>query len=246
MKILAQAVAGNTIAGFRLAAEAAGHTWRWWDEKREATFDVFDEFQPDTVFFMEPTRALIKCGKERDIPGVMGFDDAPFNFKLDDTEFVCGWLVDAHTFCPGNTHPAYECEIGITCSPHPIGLHLCQNIGEHNVKIMCENTWGCVQYLGMGSLEQKRDLYRSSKLVLVDNLIEATRVAACESVPVVVGPELEDHEFTRNCLRADDMEEVLQYLKVVQYQRASKANLGQCLEGHTYDDALKVIMENIQ
>jgi hypothetical protein len=245
MKILAQAIPGNTIAGFRLAVEAAGHTWRWWDEQREATFDVFDEFQPDVVFFMEPTRALIKCGKERDTLGVMGFKDLPFNFRVAESDFVCGWLVDQHMFCPGDTSPAYSCDIGISCSPHAIGVNLCYDT-HYNIKIMCEDAWGCSQYLGIGSLEQKRDLYRSSTIVLVDNLTEAVRVAACGSVPVAVGPEFEDHEFTRQCLSAENTEEVIDYLTVKQYQRASRANLNKCLEGHTYDDALKVILEEAQ
>jgi hypothetical protein len=39
---------------------------------------------------------------------------------------------------------------------------------------------------------------------------------------------------------------VLNYLEVKQYQRASQANLSKCLDGHAYDDALKVILEEVK
>ena len=183
---------------------------------------------------------------------VTGFEEMPFNFRLknfnlrlNDIDLVCGWLVDSHIFCPGDAYPAYKCDIGITASPHEIGTHLCHG-ATSNIKIMCETPWSCSQYLGFGSLEQKRDLYRSSTLVLVDTLAEAVRVAACGSVPVSIGPEFEDSEFARHCLRAETMEDVLRYLKVKQYQRASRANLSQCLEGHSYDDALKDLLEEVK
>lgn len=251
MKILAQALPGNTIAGFRLAAEAAGHTWRWWDDNREATFDVFDEFQPDVVFFMEPTRPLKKCAKENNTPGVLGFYDKPFTFEMINckAEFpmlVIGGLVDTQMFSPGDLHPAYECDLGITCSPHPIGLHLCRNIGEHNIKIICEETWNIVQYLGMGSLEQKRDLYRSAKFVLVDNLLEAMRVVACGSIPIPVVSEFGFKEFDERCETADTADDVLRIMRDKQYQRVARPNLKSCLNGCSYNDVLKVILENIQ
>jgi len=246
MKILAQAVAGNTIAGFQRAAVAAGHEWRWWDERREATFDVFDEHEPDAVFIMASTRAINKCVQEHNTVVIRGSEDTPFTFTVRDSEFPCGRLVDTHIFCHGHAHPAYECEIGITCSPHPIGLQLCKNIGEHNVKIVCEQTWGCVQYLGRGSLENKRDLYRSSTLVLVDDLAGAMRVAACGSVPVNIGPGFDNVDFAERCLEADTVKEVLRFLNDKQCQRASKTNLDSCLKGHSYDDALSVILKEIQ
>ncbi len=246
MKILAQALPGNTISGFRLAAEAAEHEWRWWDEHREATFDVFDEFQPDVVFFMEPTRAFAKCVAERNITIVQGYDHDPFLFQVNEKTFQCGRLVDKHIFSPGDPHPAYACDIGITASPHPIGVHLCREIGDTNIKIICEEVWGVVQYLGMGSLEQKRDLYRSSTLVLVDSLVEAMRVAACGSVPINIGKKFDDAEFYERCLEAESAEEVWRFNTDNMSQHASRVNLESCITGHTYDDALGVILEEVK
>ena len=242
MKILAQAVPNNTTAGFQRAAEAAGHTWIWWEERHTAAFDVFDEIKPDIMFLMEPSRAITKCIKERPIVVVRGLYNEPFTFMVNNQSFPCGRLVDKHIFCLGDTSPAYLCDIGITCQPHPIGIKLCRDIGAANIKIICNTAWGVVQYLGAGSLENKKDLYRSSSIVLVDSLLEAMRVAACGSVPINVGKRFVDQEFYERCLEADDVEEVWQHYNNKTCQHVSRTNLASCIAGHTYDDALGVIL----
>lgn len=250
MKILAQAMPGNTFSGFRLAAEAAGHTWRWWDERHEATFDVFDELDPDVVFFMDPTRPLAKCMKENDTAMVQGCWHKPFTFQANAANLPFGRLVDKQIFniAPPPpflaNNPVYVCDVGITASSHPIGINLCyEQFGKLNIKIMCEESWGVIQYLGVGSLENKRDLYRSSTLVLVDSLLEAMRVAACGSVPVNIGEKFSDKEFSERCLEAENTEDVLRFLNNTKCQQVSRRNLDSCIAGHTYDDALKAILK---
>jgi len=248
MKILAQAIPGNTFNGFRRAAEAIEHTWIWWEEKHTPTFDVFDEVKPDVMFLMEtqPTRALQKCLKEYATPVVTGYVDKPFTFTTRDKEFACEYLVDSHLFSEGDPHPAYVCEFGIVCSPCKLGLQLCENLGHINVKIMCEQPWPVVQYLGVGSLENKRDLYRSSHLVLIDSILEAMRVTACGSIPVSIVPELPSTELAERCLHTTDVDELIRFHTTPTYTHSPKRNMQSLLPGHSYSDALDIILKEIE
>ncbi len=250
MKILAQGVPGNTYSGFQRAAEAAGHTWHWWEEQHTATFDVFDEVKPDLVFHMKPTRSLVKCLHLTDVPTVQGTEVKQFNFRINDCivkKFER--LVDKHIFNPGNPHPAYTCDIGIVTPPTPLGLQLCENIGEFNVKIMHEQPWNITtQYLGVGSLQDKRDLYRSSKLVLVDSVLEAMRVASCCSYPINFYEFYDDIKIALACDLVTckrDVEAIIQFHCTASYQFQKREELDECLKGNSYDDALNQIMEKL-
>ena len=263
MKILAQAVPDNTIAGFQRAAEHDGHTWVWWEEQHTPTFDVFDEVKPDMLFFMETTRSLEKCVVEHNVHTIQGDANNPFTFRLKTTTskepyvFPCDRLVDAHMFCPGDKDDAYICDIGITCEPCSIGVNLCYPVGNVSVKVMCETPWGVPQYLGNGSLADKCALYRSANIIVVDSMMEAMRVMSCGSIPVSVNPEV-----SLSIKQTEPEEDELHLIFCPQtapdvidfHTTMTKTNQGvkvydglqTCLMGHTYDDALKVIMGEVQ
>ena len=254
MKILAQGIENNTIAGFERAAVANGYKWIWWEEKHTPTFDVFDEVQPDIVFVMKRTRAIDKCLRERQLPFVEGTEH-PFQFYAyanPDMEgkkrcfLECDALVDSHMFCSDVLNPEFQCDIGICCEPNPIGLQICEDIGLLNIKIMSETQWSAPQYLGIPTLEQKRDLYRSSTMVLVDSILEAARVASCGSVPVFLGEIPPENKFGQWCLQARDVSDIMDYYNVEQYRITSKYQLSQYLSTCSYDVALKVLLDGIR
>jgi hypothetical protein len=243
MKILAQAIPENTMSGFQRAAEHAGHKWIWWEEQHTPAFDAFDEIKPDLVMLMRFTKPLSKCLIESGIPIVMGYFDSPFSFNINEERGLdCERLVDAHMFSPGDVHPAYICPLGIVSNPSPMGLHLLDKIDC--VKIMCEEAWPSYQYLGIPTMMDKRDLYRSSSVVLIHDMIEAMRVIACGSIPISDADDLHDdipgmtsgeladfvHEMVRN---PQTHEEITQHLQRLTVNR-------------TYDTALNTILESIQ
>jgi hypothetical protein len=245
MKILAQAIPNNTIAGFQRAAEAAGHTWIWWEERHTPAFDVFDEVQPDMVMLMELNRPLSKCIKERKPAVVQGFEHKPFTFEVNNVPLECERLVDSHMFNPGDPDPAFECVIGIVSGPTPVGLNLCFET-EMGIKIMSETPWPVHQYLGVPSLVNKRQLYRSSQVVLVPSMVEAMRVIACGSVPISCNPAQELHEE----ITFMDAEEVADFAHQMvinpQIREDVLGKLRKLTVNRTYDTALNTIMENVQ
>jgi len=257
MKILAQAVPGNTIAGFSRAAEAAGHSWVWWEERHTPAFDVFDEIQPDMLFYMNMTRAMQKCVDTNGIPTLCGSLDSPFQFKLNQSYNVkCDYLVDAHMFNMGEVHKGLACDIGITCDTNPVGLKLCQEAPCQkvwNIKILNDTAWPTTQYLGVGTLSDKRDLYRSASLVVVDTLMDVIRVIACGSIPVSVNQEVSTTLLNHGMLIPyyDDAYTLMDFHNNVVTRNPSEgasllANLRGHLAGHAYDDALTLILENAQ
>lgn len=249
MNILAHATPGNTYGGFRLAAEAQGHKWVWWEESHTPAFDVFDELKPEMVFFMDPPRALQKCVLEYDTMTVQGYPDQPFSFTAGTKKIENSGLVDNHIFCPGDAHPAYLCEIGIVCEPNPIGLELCRFVGHHNIKIMCEEPWPLPQYLGIGTLENKRDLYRSAKVVLVSDMLEAMRVIACGALPISNNEYLSEQfaiHLSETIPYVTTAEEVLHcYDKGINidYWAQHIDSLQHTISSNTYDNVLTKILE---
>jgi len=245
MKILAQAVANNTVAGFQRAAEAAGHKWVWWEEQHTPAFDVFDELQPDVLFFMEANRALLKCIQEFSPHMVQGFFHTPFEFDVNGQRLRCERLVDTHIFCAGDPDPAYECSVGIVCPPNPLGLSLCNQLGKLNVKIVCEQPWPVAQYLGYGSLMTKRDLYRHSTIVMVPDLLEAMRVIACGSIPYATDSTV--NELTGIQVEPDELTDWIHQLEInPQIRNETIKQLQKLVVNRTYDTALTTISEAIK
>jgi len=252
MKILAQAIPGNTYAGFSRAAEAAGHSWVWWEERHTPAFDAFDEIGPELLFYMDMTRAMQKCVDVDGVATVQGLMDDQFRFIVGDQGLQCNYLVDTHMFNKGEVHPALFCDIGIACAPNPLGLKLCNGFAI-NIKILYEQGWPTTQYLGAGSLSDKRDLYRSSNVVLVDDPLEAIRVIACGSIPVTSNKDMSTTLLKHGVLVPyyDDAHELYDFHDEIilanehQGERL-REDLQKTLKGHSYDDALTVIMENLQ
>lgn len=184
MKILACASPNNTIGGFQRAAQASGHTWVWWEERKIPAFDVFDELHPGIIFVMSEhiTQALNKCIQEFQTPTIIGYTKHPFRFTVQvgdrksDKEFFTG-LVDTDVFSPGDINPQLRCVFGVTSKPNPELLEIC--FDKQSVKILHEEPWPVAQYLGVGSIYHKRDLYRSCDFAIVDDLFEIGRAYAC-------------------------------------------------------------------
>jgi hypothetical protein len=235
MKILAQAIPNNTISGFAKAAVELGHDWIWWEESHVPAFDAFDELKPDMFIGMQITLALAKCLQTAQIPIVIGSVDKPFVFKLTTQsktqEFDFKYLVDHHNFYVDDMDDALRCDFGIVCGPCPEGLNICRE--PLNVKILSELPWSVSQYLGVGSLNDKRRLYCSTKKVLVDNIIEVLRVIACGSMPIYCGEDdklpTPWNKFHNTCIPEE------QYATVIQEHQ-------ELLHNHTYENALKKII----
>lgn len=248
MKILAQGSPGSTIAGFRLAAEAAGHQWIWWEEHHTSAFDVFDEVQPDMVMFMDMTRPLSKCIKEHQKPTIQGFREKPFTFEVNRVVMDCERLVDSYIFnkCEGPTSydvPVFACTFGIVARPNPVGLHLCYR--EKGVKVMSDDPWPVHQYLGVPSLMDKRDLYRSATVVVIDNMIEAMRVIGCGSIPVSCNDSQELHELIPYMNANKISGFVKEMLVSPDYRRELLDELPSLLVNRTYETAFTTILESL-
>lgn len=246
MKILAQGSPNNTIAGFQRAAEAAGIQWTWWEERHTPAFDAFDEIQPDLVMMMEPSRSLRKCLNEFGTDVVQGFVEQPFLFEVNEVNMDCERLVDYHMFNPGDAHPAYECSLGIVSNPNPLGLQLCDYLKDYGIKIMCEEAWPTYQYLGIPTLADKRDLYRSSQVVLVDSMLEAMRVIACGSIPI---PSAGKHKDFHDKIQYMNFVETRDFLTELSDNPDDgdelRISLQKLLVHRTYDTALATIIGDI-
>ncbi len=223
MKILAQASPGNTFGGFQRAAQQASHTWIWWEEHVKPTFDVFDELHPDILFMMEEnkTKSLDKCISEYKIPVVIGHKGQPFCFDIRtgditvSTGFPSG-LVDTHIFNTGPKNPQLICKFGVVSKPYPQLLDLC--FEQHSVKILHEQPWPVAQYLGVGSLYDKRDLYRSCSIAIADDCFEIGRAHACGAHVV------ESKDFT---------------------YETSSVNISKTIQYQSYDHALEHILKTL-
>jgi len=232
MKILVQATPNNTVGGFAKAAVHLGHQWIWWEESHVPAFDAFDEIKPDMFVGMKLTPAISKCLHNTQIPTLFGSKNEPFKFRTTTAEFDFKYLVDHHTFYVGSVDSALRCDVGIVCEPCPAGLNVCRE--PLNVKILSETPWPVSQYLGVGSLDDKRRLYCSAKRVLVDDIIDVLRVVACGSIPIYCGED-DALPIPWNKFHNPNIPEE-QYVETVKEYQA-------LLCDHTYEKALIEIIE---
>ena len=187
MKILAQTI-GNELSGFEAAAKHQGHEWIWWEEQHTPAFDVFDEVRPEVVFLSgDQSDALQSCYAEFRPKYVITHPDTPFDFTVQGTvpdyiKFRPG-LVDAHMFRTGKPSPAYLTILCAVCPPNPVILGYCEDLGR-SIKIIHEEQWQVAQYLGRGSLDDKRQLYQSAGFSFVSTHMEALRAMACGSIAI--------------------------------------------------------------
>ncbi len=197
MNILAQAIPGNTYAGFQRAVQNDGHRWVWWEEGNTPAFDVFDEVSPDVVFYTSLTRALSKCIRRFKTTCVYSNRKTPFIFVMVNGRehiatktFDFEYLVDNLTYYVNDEPPAVAltCDVGVACRPNKTALNLFADPRELNVKVVSETPWSVSQYLGFMSIHQKREFYKASSVVMVDDVMEAVKVMACGSLPVSVIP----------------------------------------------------------
>lgn len=206
IKIVAHACEGNTYSGFEAAAKAKGYKWIWWDENMVALHDVLHEVKPDVVFTMQKNvrDGVIRAFTKYNITNVVGNVDKPFSFTVnkysinshnnilvDNREYEFALLVDTSVFNPQQppVNPLLQCDIGITAKPCKVGLDVCTEVGKYNVKVLSDTEWSVPQYLGIGSLENKRDLYHQAKVVIVDQGIEEARAKLCRMNNVVLSWE---------------------------------------------------------
>jgi hypothetical protein len=245
MKILAQTV-GNELSGFEAAAKHAGHEWIWWQEEHTPAFDVFDEVRPEVVFMSgDPSAALHSCLAEFKPKHVLTHPDTPFEFKLQGTNglaFKPG-LVDLHTFHAGKPTPAYLTTLCAVCPPNPVILGYCEDLGRC-IKIIHEEPWPVAQYLGVGSLDDKRQLYQSAGFSFVSTYMEALRAVSCGSI--VISDTLEDlglplMKTTHGLLSF--MDEVMKHSQMASTRDNQQRLLADQI--NTYDIALTHIMERL-
>jgi hypothetical protein len=205
LKVVSHACEGNTYSGFEAASKAKGYEWIWWDENIVPLHDVLHEVQPDVVFTMQKDvmDGVARAFAKHSVKNIVGDVSTPFSFtvrnfstnngaivvKSDEYEFAL--LVDVSVFNPQQppVNPLLQCDIGITAKPCKVGLDVCTEVGKYNVKVLSDKEWSVPQYLGIGSLENKRDLYHQAKVVIVDQGIEEARAKLCRMNNVVLSCE---------------------------------------------------------
>lgn len=246
MKVLAQGVPGCTYAGFKRAVEVEGGTWIWWQEQHTPAFDVFDEVNPDAIFCMETSRALSKCILEFSPIVIKGQPD-PFTFDVGSDKTVdFQRLYDAHIFGLTEPFPAHRSHAVIAADVCQIGLQICYNAIEADIKVISETSWPVSQYMGRASVQQKAELYASTGAVVTDSAIEAMRAIACGAGAIVIGDnpdfgkEFDDH-------RESDVSTIMDYIGGIADSATSQAEFiqgdRQLLQNKSYDFAWKFILE---
>lgn len=186
-KILVQGFYGSHTFGFQPLFMSMGWQWIWWEEVFASPFKVFDEVQPDLFFGVgEPSRALKKCLEEFQTPTI--FQVAPFTYKINGRILKkYHTLFDNTSYNIDRGSGKLNCDIGcftINKQPNPYITSLCHPVGQYNIKILGPHSWELPQYLGNCSIEEKVDLYRSTKLIFCETEEEKARAIACGSVGI--------------------------------------------------------------
>jgi hypothetical protein len=255
MNILAQAIPGNTYAGFQRAVQNDGHRWVWWEEDNTPAFDVFDEVRPDIVFCTSWTSSLNKCVNEFNVTSVFGDKNIPFVFVVRKsnntiTTFNFEYLVDNLIYYVDDEPPmnALACDVGVACRPNKTALNLCADPRELNIKIISETPWSVSQYLGFMSIHQKREFYRASSIVMVDDVTEAVKVMACGSLPVSVIP-IDSLTVWHTIDHTDIIDYIYNVIDSTTLYKLMYANtvlgFNQQLEHHSYVDAWSTIKRTL-
>lgn len=191
MKILVQGIKNNHVAGFQYYAEQRKHQWVWWEESHTPAFDVFDEVKPRLYIGVgEQSIAVQRCLRETNVPSIIEIE--PFNYVVRTSYeqlpniigegLNCGILVNDRVYQPQEPDPKFACDIAY-CGPlNPMVMQLCYPIGKYHIKIAGECRWPVAQYIGMITLAQKIKLYNSAKAVYTDDMEEAIRAIACNTL----------------------------------------------------------------
>jgi hypothetical protein len=127
------------------------------------------------------------------------------------------------------------------CPPNPVVLGYCEEL-LRSIKIIHEEPWPVAQYLGVGSLDDKRQLYQSASFAFVSTQMEALRAMACGSV--AISDTVEDLGVPL----MDTTDKLLSFMDAtLQNQRLSKyvAKQQELLQDNTYDMAFTHIMEKL-
>lgn len=216
MKFLVEYANNSKLYGLANSAMASGHDWIWWSNDTCPAFDVFEIEKPNVFCHVNNLdRATLKCLKQYNTTELLVSETFSFDVlnlqKNTQERLDFGPLVDTIVFNEkSKAEDKYSCDIAIVCEENKdnnIVFELCENIGEHNIKIFSNSPWRVPQYMGNRNKIDIASLFNSSKFVIVSSEDDAIKVVACnKAIPICLNKHT---EFGIPAFCCDDIRKIM-------------------------------------